>query len=160
MRDVADIWDALRDVKDPEIPTVSLVDLGVITDVSISDDGVAHVAMTPTFVGCPAMDYMKRSVEERLARMGFAGVDVVMNFDVQWNTNRVTEEGRRALAAFGLAPPVQYEGLLNLDVLNNTACPLCGGRDTALQSPFGPTLCRSIHFCNTCRQPFEAFKPV
>jgi ring-1,2-phenylacetyl-CoA epoxidase subunit PaaD len=85
---------------------------------------------------------------------------VVINFDVQWNTNRITEEGRRNLHDFGLAPPEPYEGVLQLEVLNNTACPLCGGHNTVLQSPFGPTLCRSIHFCNDCRQAFEGFKPV
>ena len=160
MPTVDEIWLALKDVKDPEIPTVSLVDLGVITGVSISPENVAHVVMTPTFVGCPAMEYMRREVEQRLAVMGFAGVDVRMNFDVPWNTNRVTDEGRRGLAEFGLGVPDPYEGILNLDVLNNMACPLCGGRNTTLHSPFGPTLCRSIHYCNTCAQPFEAFKPV
>lgn len=160
MSRTAEIWEALKDVKDPEIPAVSLVDLGVITDVWITDDDVAHVTMTPTFVGCPAMEYMQEDVRRRLATMGFAGVDVEMNFDVQWTSNRITEEGRKHLAEFGLAPPAPYEGVLQLEVLNNTPCPLCGGRNTTLQSPFGPTLCRSIHFCNDCRQAFEGFKPV
>jgi ring-1,2-phenylacetyl-CoA epoxidase subunit PaaD len=157
---VADIWEALKDVKDPEIPAVSLVDLGVITDVWIGDDNIPHVRMTPTFVGCPAMDYMKEDVRRTLLAMGFAEVDVEMNFDVQWNTNRLTEEGRKGLHASGFAPPEPYEGTLQLEVLNNVACPLCGSRNTTLQSPFGPALCRSIHFCNNCHQAFEAFKPM
>lgn len=160
MSAVADIWEALKDVKDPEIPTISLVDLGVITNVWLSDDNVPHVRMTPTFVGCPAMDYMKEDVRRRLKEMGFDEVDVEMNFDVHWDSNHITDEGRRKLHEFGLAPPEPYEGTLRLEVLNNMACPLCGGRNTTLQSPFGPTLCRSIHFCNDCRQAFEAFKPV
>jgi ring-1,2-phenylacetyl-CoA epoxidase subunit PaaD len=160
MHTVADIWEALKDVKDPEIPTVSLVDLGVITDVRIAPDNVAHVSMTPTFVGCPAMDYMRDDVRRRLESMGFAGIDVEINFDVQWSTNRITEEGRKRLHDFGLAPPEPYEGILQLEVLNNMECPLCGGHNTTLRSPFGPTLCRSIHYCNDCRQAFEGFKPV
>lgn len=160
MATVADIWEALRDVKDPEIPTLSLVDLGVITDVSIDEAGTAHVVMTPTFVGCPAMDYMREDVRRRLVAMGFADPDVRMNFDVPWNTNRVTEAGREALKKHGLAPPERYEGVLELEVLNNMACPHCGSRNTVLRSPFGSALCRSIHYCNSCLQAFEAFKPV
>ncbi len=155
-----EIWEALRSVMDPEIPTISLVDLGVITDVSVSDDGTAHVVMTPTFVGCPAMDYMRREVEEKLREIGFAKIDVRMTFDLPWDSNRVTEEGREKLLQHGLAPPVKYEGVLQLEVLNDTPCPFCGSRNTTLQSPFGPTLCRSIHYCNSCRQAFEGFKPV
>lgn len=160
MNGPTEIWEALKDVKDPEIPTISLVDLGVITDVWVDDDRVAHVRMTPTFVGCPAMDYMRRDVQERLAGMGFSDVDVQINFDVQWNTNCITDEGRRALKEHGLAPPVEYTGLLNLEVLNNTPCPFCGSHDTTLHSPFGSSLCRSIHYCNACHQSFEGFKPV
>ncbi len=155
----ADVLEALRDVKDPEIPTISLVDLGVITDVQVHDDRV-HVTMTPTFVGCPAMDYMKADVRARLEAMGFATIEVEMNFDEPWSSNRLTEEGRRALHQHGLAEPPKFEGVLELDVLNDIACPYCGSRHTTLQSPFGPTLCRSIHFCNECHQAFEAFKPV
>jgi ring-1,2-phenylacetyl-CoA epoxidase subunit PaaD len=160
MTDVQQIWKALEDVKDPEIPTVSLVELGVITDVWIDEENVAHVTMTPTFVGCPAMDYMQNDVRRRLAELDLAGVDVQMNFDEPWSSNRVTEEGRRKLKEFGLAPPEQYDTVLDLDVLNDTPCPFCGSRNTMLQSPFGPTLCRSIHYCRDCHQAFEGFKPV
>jgi ring-1,2-phenylacetyl-CoA epoxidase subunit PaaD len=158
--DTLPIWEALKEVKDPEIPTISLVDLGVITDVWISDDNVAHVSMTPTFVGCPAIDYMREDVLRRLRQLPFADVDVQVNFDVQWSTNRLTEEGKKRLLEHGLAPPEPYEGVLELEVLNNTPCPFCGSRSTTLQSPFGPTLCRSIHYCNSCHQAFEGFKPI
>lgn len=160
MPTVDDIWNALREVMDPEIPTVSLVDLGVITRVEITDDNVAQVKMTPTFSGCPAMDYMKNQVRERLQQMEFDGVEVEMNLDEAWNTNRLTEEGRRGLAKHGLAPPPEYEGVLQLDVLNNIACPNCGSQNTDMKSPFGPTLCRSLHYCRNCGEAFEAFKPL
>jgi ring-1,2-phenylacetyl-CoA epoxidase subunit PaaD len=154
-----EILEALKDVKDPEIPTISLVDLGVITDVQSEGDSV-RVTMTPTFVGCPAMDYMRNDVRTRLEEMGFKDIDVIVNYDEQWSTNRLTEEGRRALKQHGLAEPPKFEGVLELDVLNNMECPFCGSRHTTMQSPFGPTLCRSIHYCNDCLQAFEAFKPV
>ena len=113
---VDDIWDALKEVMDPEIPTVSLVDLGVITHVEITDENVVRVKMTPTFAGCPAMDYMQNQVRERLEEMEFDRVEVEMNLDEAWSTNRLTEEGRKGLAKHGLAPPPEFEGALQLDV--------------------------------------------
>jgi ring-1,2-phenylacetyl-CoA epoxidase subunit PaaD len=156
----AEIWEALKDVKDPEIPTISLVDLGVITGVSIGDDGTAHVSMTPTFTGCPAIDYMKADVRARLLELGFERVDVDVNYDVQWNSNRITDAGRLALRDHGLAEPPRYEGVLELEVLNSVCCPNCNSARTTLRSPFGPTLCRAIYYCNNCHQAFEGFKPL
>lgn len=155
-----EIWEALREVMDPEIPTVSLVDLGVITHVEITEGNVAKVKMTPTFSGCPAMDYMKNQVRERLEAMEFDGVEVEMNLDEAWSSNRLTDEGRKGLAEFGLAPPPKYEGVLELDVLSDVPCPNCGSRNTYMRSPFGPTLCRAIHTCRDCGETFEQFKPL
>lgn len=160
MPTVKQIWEALKEVKDPEIPTISLVDLGVVADVSISETGVPQILLTPTFVGCPAMDYMKADVRRAVAALGFAEVEVTMNLDVQWSSNRITEEGRKRLLEHGLAPPPPFEGVLELDVLNNIACPFCGSRRTTLRSPFGPTLCRTLYYCHACLQAFEGFKPV
>lgn len=147
-------------VKDPEIPTISLVELGVITGVDVRDDGSVRVSMTPTFVGCPAMDYMKRDVEAVLAGLGIERFEVVMNFDVAWSSNRVSESGRARLLEHGLAPPAPFDGVLELSVLSDVACPFCGSRETELRSPFGPTLCRTIHYCRGCSQAFEGFKPI
>lgn len=149
----------LAEVMDPEIPTISLLDLGVITRVDLDWPRV-HVEMTPTFTGCPAMDYMQREVREKLEGMGFSHVEVEMNFETPWSTNRLTDRGRAALLEHGLAPPAPYTTVLDLTVLNNTACPFCGSHNTDLRSPFGPTLCRSLHYCNDCRQGFEGFKPL
>lgn len=156
----ADIWVALQEVKDPEIPTISLVDLGVITGVAILDDGTARVTMTPTFTGCPAINYMKADVRTCLLDLGFEKVDVDVNYDVQWNSNRVTDRGRLALREHGLAEPPRYEGVLELDVLNSVCCPNCNSARTTLRSPFGPTLCRALYYCNECHQAFEGFKPL
>jgi len=151
---------ALREVKDPEIPTISVVDMGIITDVRIDDDDDVVVTMTPTFVGCPAIDVMRNDVEQAVRSLGVRSVVVNVNFDVPWTTNRLTENGRKALLKHGLAPPEPYELVLSLDVLEHMHCPYCGSDDTVMKSPFGPTLCRSLHYCNSCLQAFEGFKPI
>ncbi|MGV3640160.1 MAG: 1,2-phenylacetyl-CoA epoxidase subunit PaaD [Adhaeribacter sp.] len=153
------IWELLEQVKDPEIPVLSLVDLGVITGVTVCGDQV-RVQMTPTFSGCPAMEYMRREVEEVLTAAGFASPEVVMSFAQPWNSNKISAKGREALQQFGLAPPPQYQVFTDLDILEQVPCPNCGSKETSLRSPFGPTLCRSLHYCHSCRQAFEQFKPV
>jgi len=157
-----EIFDALQEVKDPEIPTISLVDMGIITGVEIRNDNDVLVTMTPTFVGCPAIDVMRREAEEAVRGLGIEHVTVEVNYDEPWSTNKLTERGREMLLKHGLAPPEPYDETieLKLDVLNNTKCPYCGSHDTTLKSPFGPTLCRSLHYCNNCLQAFEGFKPV
>ncbi|MFN4908951.1 MAG: 1,2-phenylacetyl-CoA epoxidase subunit PaaD [Bacteroidota bacterium] len=156
-----DVLSALQSVRDPEIPTISVVDMGIITDVEVESDAHVRVTMTPTFVGCPAIDVMRSDVEAAVRALGVEQVEVAVTFDVPWTTNRLTDRGRAALLEHGLAPPEQFDTLtLELEVLNNVACPYCGSRKTTLKSPFGPTLCRSLHYCNECRQAFEGFKPV
>jgi ring-1,2-phenylacetyl-CoA epoxidase subunit PaaD len=154
-----DIIEALHAVKDPEIPTISVVDMGIITNVAVNDDGVV-VTMTPTFVGCPAIDVMRADVQSAVEALGVSNVTVNVTFDVPWSTNRVTERGKQALLKHGLAPPQHYDVDLELTVLDHVACPYCGSTNTELKSPFGPTLCRSLHYCHNCLQAFEGFKPV
>lgn len=152
-----EILAALQDVRDPEIPGISVVDLGVITKVEILNEQI-KVQMTPTFVGCPAIAVMKQDVEKRLEEFG--DVIVTVNYDIPWDSNRITEAGLLALKKHGLAPPPRYELAFELDILENIACPHCGSTQTVVQTPFGPTLCRSIHYCNSCHQAFEQFKPL
>lgn len=155
----ADILAALQDVHDPEIPAVSVVELGLIADIQV-DEQSAHVKMTPTFAGCPAVEWMRRAMEDRLRGLGLPNVRVTITYDPPWNSNRITPEGRRKLEAFGLAPPKLYAGDLNLIQIQDARCPYCGSYNSSLESAFGPTLCRAIHFCNNCQQSFEQFKPV
>jgi ring-1,2-phenylacetyl-CoA epoxidase subunit PaaD len=159
MADLRQILEWLQEVKDPEIPVLSLVDLGVIT--SVENDGKkVKVEMTPTFVGCPAMDVMKQDVIDVLHKYGITDVEVDVNFKTSWSSDKITEKGKQALKSFGLAPP-QNSALINdIDFLEHVACPRCDGSNTSLKNPFGPTLCRSIHYCNDCREAFEQFKPV
>jgi ring-1,2-phenylacetyl-CoA epoxidase subunit PaaD len=155
------ILEWLDEVKDPEIPVLSLVDLGVITGISIPDSTTVSIEMTPTFVGCPALDMMKNDVIAVLKKKGVQQVNVEISFKKSWTSDKISEKGRKALKQFGLAPPPAGKVLLeDLDILEHVPCPRCNGTNTQLKNPFGPTLCRSIHYCNDCHEAFEQFKPV
>ena len=154
-----DIWLALEEVMDPEIPRVSVVDLGMIHEVKLHDNK-AEISFLPTFSGCPALDYILNDIKQRIEQLPLDAVDVKVTYAVPWSTNRITEQGKKLLKDSGLAPPKHSDGYLSLDVLSDTECPYCGSRNTVLQSPFGPTLCRAIHYCKNCSQAFEQFKPV
>ena len=153
------IWAALEDVHDPEIPAISVVDLGVVRRVDVAP-GRVRVELLPTFVGCPAVDLMRSAVEERLE--GFApDVEAVISFAEPWTSERITPEGHRRLRESGFGPPApagDKERLL--PVLPVAPCPYCGSLDTTIENAFGPTLCRAIYHCAACRQPFEQFKTV
>lgn len=156
---VEEIWSALENVKDPEIPVLTVVDMGIITSVEISGS-IAIVTMTPTFVGCPAIGVMKKSIQEEVSKLGFEEVVVHVDFETQWTSDRMKPEAKNKLEKFGLAPPSIIDGELTEAQLNNVRCPHCGSTDTTLRSAFGSTLCRAIRFCFTCKQGFEQFKPV
>jgi ring-1,2-phenylacetyl-CoA epoxidase subunit PaaD len=155
------VWAALHDVHDPEIPTISVVDLGVVRRVE-TGQGSVRVELLPTFVGCPAIDVMRDAIEERLRDLA-DDVRVEISFAEPWTSERISEDGRRALRAAGFAPPARHEDgerLSLLPVLPVAECPYCGSRNTSLENAFGPTLCRAIYHCADCRQPFEQFKEV
>jgi len=150
----------LDEVKDPEIPVISLVDLGVITNIAINKEHV-HVTMTPTFIGCPAIDYMKNDIVDILNKHGITNNEVTVSLKDSWNSDKLTAKGRKALKEFGLAPPAVHNNVIeDLDILENVECPNCESNNTLLKSPFGPTLCRSLHHCNNCGEAFESFKPI
>jgi ring-1,2-phenylacetyl-CoA epoxidase subunit PaaD len=153
------VWAALHDVHDPEIPTISVVDLGVVRSVEAAP-GRVRVELMPTFVGCPAIDVMRESVEQRLHGMADE-VAVEISFAEPWTSERITPEGRRRLRESGFAPPTtQLDDDRLLPVLPVAECPYCGSLDTSLENAFGPTLCRAIYHCRSCAQPFEQFKAV
>ena len=154
------IRDWLEEVKDPEIPVLSLNDLGVITGIELEADGKVVVNMTPTFAGCPAMDVMKADVEDVLKKHGVEDYEVIISFETQWNSNMISEKGRMALKKFGLAPPPKHDLIVDIEIVAHAQCPQCGSENTTMKTPFGPTLCRSIHYCNDCLQAFEQFKPI
>lgn len=155
-----EIWKVLQDVKDPEIPLLSVVEMGIITGVLISEDNFVKIKMTPTFAGCPAVNYMKDDIISKVNVLPVSGVDVEVSYDVQWNTNMITDKGREMLKESKFALPQKHNGLVQIEMLENVECPFCESIDTILKSSFGPTQCRAIHYCNKCLQSFEQFKPV
>lgn len=145
------VWARLDEIPDPEIPVISLVDLGVIRSVDVSNDHV-QVELTPTFLGCPALEAMVRAIEEKVPE---ATVEVVN--DDSWSTDKITAAGREKLREAGFAPPAPRLVQLRPQIHR---CPYCGSTDTTLENLFGPTPCRSLRYCNGCRQPFEQFKTI
>jgi ring-1,2-phenylacetyl-CoA epoxidase subunit PaaD len=141
---------ALAEVADPEIPAVSIVDLGIVHKATVAESGRIDVELLPTFVGCPAIEAIRTAVSERLRTFG-RPVDVSVSFEVPWTSARITAAGRRRLRDSGFAPPSEPE---------DVRCPYCASAKVAMDSAFGPTLCRSLFYCRDCRQPFEAFKAV
>jgi ring-1,2-phenylacetyl-CoA epoxidase subunit PaaD len=157
----AQVWDALRDVEDPEIPVISVVDLGVVRAVAV-DNGTVRVEFTPTFLGCPALEVMRERMAEEIRALG-AEPQVEVVLDDSWSTDRITPEGREKLRRAGFAPPTPREVTApKLVQLQSDAfrCPYCGSSDTRLENIFGPTACRSLRHCENCKQPFEQFKTI
>ena len=155
------VWSALAEVEDPEIPVISLVDLGVIRRVEV-DGRRVRVEFTPTFLGCPALEVMRAQMTAKIEELG-AHADVEVIADDSWSTDRITAEGREKLRAAGFAPPAPREaGTPKLVQLMSAVfrCPYCGSTETTLENIFGPTPCRSIRYCTSCRQPFEQFKTI
>jgi ring-1,2-phenylacetyl-CoA epoxidase subunit PaaD len=155
------VWEALAAVADPEIPVISVVDLGVVREVAVGDDRV-RVEFTPTMLGCPALEAMRDRMLEAIRDLGVEA-EVEVSNDDPWTTDRITPEGREKLRASGFAPPAPREAgepqLLQLET-GAFRCPYCGSTDTRLENIFGPTPCRSIRYCASCRQPFEQFKTI
>jgi ring-1,2-phenylacetyl-CoA epoxidase subunit PaaD len=158
--DEATVRAALADVPDPEIPVLSVVDLGIVDRVEIRDEDI-RVTLMPTFVGCPALDVIRADVERRLGTFG-RPVEVRFDYRIPWSSDRITPEGRAKLRAAGFAPPmaVRPDEPVLVQLGTPVTCPNCGSRRTVLENAFGPTLCRAIYHCTGCRQPFESFKPV
>jgi ring-1,2-phenylacetyl-CoA epoxidase subunit PaaD len=156
-----DVWRALAEIADPEIPVISIVDLGVVQDVRVAGERV-EVDFTPTFMGCPALEAMRFQIEEAIRALG-AEPEVHVVLDDSWSTDRISAEGREKLRAAGFAPPAPRSAsaptLVQLE-RGPFRCPWCGSTDTSLDNLFGPTPCRSLRYCNACRQPFEQFKTI
>ena len=158
---VEQVWSAFGEIPDPEIPVISLVELGVIRSVDVQE-GHVRVELTPTFLGCPALEAMKRALEKKVTELG-AHADVRVISDDSWSTDKITPAGREKLRAAGFAPPAPREAsapaLVQLQS-NVFRCPYCNSTQTKLENIFGPTPCRSLRYCESCRQPFEQFKTI
>lgn len=156
------VWDALQEVKDPEIPAVSVVEMGMIERVDIVDDTVT-VTVLPTFTGCPAVPMIESDVASAVASVpGVGEVKVRFTYSPPWTTERITDIGRKKLKEYGLAPPTGTGPVLvtSIGLPKVAECPFCGSRNTRNENAFGPTPCRAVYYCEDCRNPFEQFKPV
>lgn len=156
------VWDALDRVMDPEIPVVSVVEMGMIENVEVSAGNV-EVTVLPTFTGCPAVGVIAEDVEKAVAEVeGVDCVRVTFSYDPPWTADRISETGRRKLKDFGLAPPTGKQPVLitEIGVPQQAVCPFCGSRNTHNENPFGPTPCRALYYCDECRNPFEQFKTI
>jgi ring-1,2-phenylacetyl-CoA epoxidase subunit PaaD len=155
------VWQALAEIPDPEIPVISLVELGVVRNVEVEDSRV-RVEFTPTFLGCPALEVMRDQMSAKVRELG-AEPEIQVIVDDSWSTDRITPRGREKLREAGFAPPAPRKaGAPQLVQLQRGSfrCPYCGSTDTELENIFGPTPCRSLRYCKSCRQPFEQFKTI
>jgi ring-1,2-phenylacetyl-CoA epoxidase subunit PaaD len=156
----SEIWDLLNSIPDPEVPAISIVELGVVRDVRITDSNV-EVDITPTYSGCPALKSMEEQIRAKLLLVGLTP-SIKTIYKPAWTTDWMSDETKEKLRAYGIAPPEKLS-FENLHPFANNdkgpvACPFCSSTDTSLTSRFGSTACKALHFCNGCRQPFEQFK--
>ena len=150
-------WNAAAQVVDPEIPVLTIADLGVLREVNVTDAGV-EVAITPTYSGCPAMNMIALEIELALEREGIHHSKVRTVLSPAWTTDWMSEEGRRKLKAYGIAPPEPKSSRRALFGVQQVKCPQCGSDDTELLSEFGSTSCKALWRCKSCREPFDYFK--
>ena len=156
--DESAIWREMEKITDPEIPVLSLVDMKIIRSVTLRE-GKATVVFSPTFVGCPALEYIKNEIREHLGAMGCTDVDIETTYSPPWSTEMLDENVREKLRAFGIAPParsVQIAATLTIPA----TCPFCGSIHTHMENEFGATLCKQLFYCDDCRQSFERFKTI
>lgn len=161
---VDQLWQALTEIMDPEIPVISLVEMGIIRDIQRIDDNVT-VTMTPTFSGCPALLVMEELIVEKMAELGVEECHVQRQMNPPWTSDWITEAGRAKLKEFGVVPPQRHGGKIEILLYDSIdaasiGCPYCNSTNTERKNDFGPTLCRSIWYCNACQQPFEQFKAL
>ncbi|WP_296604527.1 1,2-phenylacetyl-CoA epoxidase subunit PaaD [Nocardioides sp.] len=149
-------WKIAADIPDPELPVVTIADLGILRDVTEDDQGRVHVRITPTYSGCPAMETIRTDLIETLTAAGYRHVDVEFVLAPAWTTDWMSEEAKAKLRAYGVAPP----GAGPVSVPLAVRCPQCGSLDTRESSRFGSTACKSLWVCRACREPFDHFKAI
>lgn len=156
----AQVWDLLEAVTDPEVPVLSILDLGIVRDVKVENDHV-HIVITPTYSGCPAMDVISMSIRMQLLSNGFKEVSISQVLSPAWTTDWMTEAGKEKLRAYGIAPPNPTQQVCNTKLFADdeaVQCPHCNSWNTRRLSEFGSTACKSLFQCNDCHEPFDYFK--
>ena len=148
------VWDILSTVMDPEVPALSVVDLGIVRDVDVDADGTVTVSITPTYSGCPAMRVIEEDIVAALRAGGWPNARVRTVYSPAWSTDWIGPDARRKLETYGIAAPEL------VPLTRRVACPFCGSRETTMRSEFGPTACKAVMYCRGCEQPFELFKAI
>ena len=153
------IWQLLEDVKDPEVPVLSIIDLGIVRHVAI-ENGQIQITITPTYSGCPAMDVISMDIRLKLIEKGYRNVSIKQQLSPAWTTDWMSEEGRKKLKAFGIAPPNPKQQFCTTDMFREEAvqCPRCDSYHTELISQFSSTACKSMYRCLDCKEAFDHFK--
>ena len=158
-------WDVAAAVPDPEMPAVTIGDLGILRDVTENDTGCVHVQITPTYSGCPAVEAIREDLVERLTCAGYRRVDVELVLWPAWTTDWISPQGRERLAAHGIAPPAPVQTApavpgAPVDLTLAVRCPRCGSQETRESSRFGATACKALRVCRSCGEPFDHVKPI
>ena len=160
MVDLDNIYAILAEAPDPEIPVLSVLDLGIVRDVHLDSDNALEIIITPTYSGCPAMDVIAVNIRAVLQAQGYQNVKITTVLDPAWTTDWITEEGRSKLLAYGIAPPMQSS--IDKNALffeeKHVPCPRCSSTHTEMISQFGSTACKALYRCIDCREPFDYFK--
>jgi len=160
--DPAEIWALLENVKDPEIPVLSIVDLGIAREVKFDADGQLEIIISPTYSGCPAMYMLEEQIRETLINHGYPGPVITTKLFPAWTTDWMTEDGKKKLEAYGIAPPEKTTR--NKSVLfggqKKISCPRCQSKNSEQISEFGSTACKALYRCLDCREPFDYFKCI
>lgn len=156
-----EIYNYLNEVLDPEVPVLSIVDLGIVRDVSVENDK-AKIVITPTYSGCPAMKVIEDDIKSKLKEKGIENIEIKTILSPAWTTDWLTEEGKKKLKDYGIAPPegTADKGFLFSEGPKTVHCPHCNSINTILKSQFGSTACKALYFCNECREPFDYFKCI
>jgi ring-1,2-phenylacetyl-CoA epoxidase subunit PaaD len=160
MESTKTIWSLLETVNDPEVPVLSIVDLGIVREVRLTD-GHPEIVITPTYSGCPAMDVIRMNIRMTLLQHGFTDIKLATVLSPAWTTDWMSEKGKQQLKAYGIAPPTPVPIVCDLALFQHNeaiACPQCGSYHTTMISEFGSTACKALYRCEDCREPFDYFK--
>ncbi len=155
-----EIWQILQEVKDPEVPVLSVIDLGIVRSVQIDEDDKINITITPTYSGCPAMDVINMDIRLKLIEKGYRNISITQSLSPAWTTDWMSEEGKRKLKEYGIAPPNPKQQFCKEEMFVEEAvqCPRCHSHHTQLISQFASTACKSMYRCLDCKEAFDYFK--
>ncbi|HAW52003.1 MAG TPA: phenylacetate-CoA oxygenase subunit PaaJ [Flavobacteriales bacterium] len=157
---INELWELIKEVPDPEIPVLTLTDLGIVREITMSDEKV-EVTITPTYTGCPAMKVFEEDITAKLNESGYKQVSIKTSLSPAWSTDWMSEEGKEKLMKYGISPPMgSSDKSVLTGIVKNVPCPQCKSTKTELVSQFGSTPCKALYQCSDCKEPFDYFKCI